>query len=133
MIGANELIALDTDVVGVHGHYADFSRSFLAGPAAPIATQRAPYRLAHDQVHHNIGVIRPGMSFGDDANAAWDIPDKDHANRYYLSAHGCGMTGEYPYLYHHGDLPQAGHDGEIVPAWCSASKASSARTAGRRG
>ena len=115
MIGANELIALDTDVVGVHGYYADFSRTFHAGPAAPIATQRAPYRLAHDQVHHNIGVIRPGMSFGDDANAAWDIPDKDHANRYYLSAHGCGMTGEYPYLYHHGDFPQAGHDGEIVP------------------
>ena len=38
-----------------------------------------------------------------------------HANRYYLSAHGCGMTGEYPYLYHHGDFPDAGYDGEIVP------------------
>jgi Xaa-Pro aminopeptidase len=25
------------------------------------------------------------------------------------------MTGEYPYLYHQGDFPEAGYDGEIVP------------------
>ena len=25
------------------------------------------------------------------------------------------MTGEYPYLYHAGDFPDAGYDGEIVP------------------
>ena len=24
---------------------------------------------------------------------------------------GQGMTGEYPYLYHHGDFPDAGYDG----------------------
>ncbi|MDX1422851.1 MAG: M24 family metallopeptidase, partial [Kiloniellales bacterium] len=35
------------------------------------------------------------------------------ANRYYLSAHGCGMTGEYPYLYHRADFPDAGYDGTI--------------------
>jgi Xaa-Pro aminopeptidase len=25
------------------------------------------------------------------------------------------MTGEYPYLYHRSDFPDAGYDGEIVP------------------
>ncbi|MCB1331577.1 MAG: aminopeptidase P family protein [Maritimibacter sp.] len=115
VIGPNELIALDTDVVGVHGYYADFSRTFHAGPGAPSAAQRELYRTAHEQVLHNAGIIRPGMSFRDYSDAAWDIPDRFHANRYYLSAHGCGMTGEYPYLYHHGDFPEAGYDGEIVP------------------
>ena len=115
VIGVNELIALDTDVVGVHGYYADFSRTFHAGPGKPTATQRELYRTAHEQVQHNIGIIRPGMSFRDYSEAAWDIPEKYHAHRYYLSAHGCGMTGEYPYLYHHGDFPAAGYDGEIVP------------------
>jgi len=115
VIGPNELIALDTDVVGVHGYYADFSRTFHAGPGKPTPVQRELYKLAHEQVHHNIGIIRPGLSFRDYAERAWDIPEKYHANRYYLSAHGCGMTGEYPYLYHHGDFPNAGYDGEIVP------------------
>lgn len=55
------------------------------------------------------------MTFREYADQAWDIPDKYYANRYYLSAHGCGMTGEYPYLYHRGDFQDAGYDGVIEP------------------
>ena len=114
-IGENELIALDTDVVGCHGYYSDFSRTFHAGPGRPSDAQKDLYRTAHEQVHHNMGVLKPGMSFRDYAEKAWDIPERYHANRYYLSAHGCGMTGEYPYLYHHGDFADAGYDGTIEP------------------
>ena len=32
-----------------------------------------------------------------------------------ISAHGVGMTGEYPYLYHRADFPDAGYDGVIEP------------------
>lgn len=115
VIGPNEIIALDTDVVGCYGYYSDFSRSFHSGPDKPSEGQKTLYRVAHEQVQHNIGILRPGMSFRDYAREAWDIPDEYYANRYYLSAHGCGMTGEYPYLYHEGDFPAAGYDGEIVP------------------
>jgi Xaa-Pro aminopeptidase len=55
------------------------------------------------------------MSFKEYSEKAWDIPDEFYDNRYYLSAHGCGMTGEYPYLYHHGDYDEAGYDGIILP------------------
>ena len=115
VIGSNELIALDTDVVGCHGYYADFSRTFHSGPGKPSKEQRTLYKTAYEQLHHNMSILHPGMSFRDYAEAAWDIPDRYHANRYYLSAHGCGMTGEYPYLYHRGDFPDAGYDGEILP------------------
>ncbi|WP_343115665.1 Xaa-Pro peptidase family protein [Ostreiculturibacter nitratireducens] len=115
VIGENELIALDTDVVGCHGYYADFSRTFHSGPGKPSDKQRELYRVAHEQVHYNMGILRPGMTFRDYADEAWNIPDRYYANRYYLSAHGCGMTGEYPYLYHHGDFPDAGYDGVIEP------------------
>ena len=112
-IGKNELIALDTDVVGCHGYYSDFSRTFHSGPDAPSQQQRTLYKVAMEQVHHNMDIIKAGMSFRDYAVQAWDIPEKYYANRYYLSAHGCGMTGEYPYLYHSGDFPDAGYDGII--------------------
>lgn len=114
-IGENELIALDTDVVGCHGYYSDFSRTFHSGPNKPTDTQRELYKVAYEQVHHNMDILKPGMSFRDYADRAWNIPEKYYANRYYLSAHGCGMTGEYPYLYHHGDFPDAGYDGTIEP------------------
>jgi Xaa-Pro aminopeptidase len=108
VIGANELIALDTHVVGCHGYYADFSRTFHSGPGKPTDAQCELYKVAHEQVHHNIDILRPGMSFRDYSESAWDVPDKYHAHRYYLSAHGCGMTGEYPYLYHRADFADAG-------------------------
>ena len=114
VIGENELIALDTDVVGCHGYYSDFSRTFHSGPGKPTDSQRELYKVAHEQVLSNMGILHAGMSFRDYAERAWDIPQKYYENRYYLSAHGCGMTGEYPYLYHKGDFPDAGYDGEIV-------------------
>lgn len=112
-IGENELIALDTDVVGCHGYYADFSRTFHSGPDTPSPAQRELYKTAYEQVHFNMDILKPGMSFRDYAERAWDIPEKYFTNRYYLSAHGVGMTGEYPYLYHRTDFPEAGYDGVI--------------------
>lgn len=114
-IAPNELVALDTDVVGCFGYYADFSRTFHAGPGAPTPHQRDLYRAAFEQVSHNLAILRPGMSFRDYAREAWPIPDRYFDNRYYVSAHGVGMTGEYPYLYHQADFAQAGYDGEIEP------------------
>jgi len=115
VIGADELVALDTDVVGCHGYYCDFSRTFHCGPNRPSDAQRTLYRVAMEQIAHNIDVIRPGLGFRDYAERAWPIPERYLANRYYLSAHGCGMTGEYPYLYHAMDFAEAGYDGVIEP------------------
>ena len=115
VIEADELICLDTDIVGCHGYYADFSRTFHVGPSKPTAAQRTIYQLAHEQVYHNMSIIKPGMSFADYGRQAWNIPERYHRNRYYLSAHGVGMTGEYPYLYHWSDYADAGYEGEIEP------------------
>lgn len=115
VIGRNELVALDTDVVGCFGYYADFSRTFHSGPGEPTARQRDMYRVAYEQVHHNMEIIRPGVTFKEYSNKAWDIPKRYEAHRYYLSAHGVGMTGEYPYLYHRRDYAASGYDGILQP------------------
>lgn len=115
MIEPNELIAFDTDVVGCHGYYSDFSRTFHVGPDEPTAVQRDLYSVAHEQVHHNIDIIGPGVTFREYSERAWDIPERYEAHRYYLSAHGNGMTGEYPYLYHRRDFAASGYDGVIEP------------------
>jgi Xaa-Pro aminopeptidase len=110
---ANELVALDTDVVGCHGYYCDFSRTFHTGPDEPTRHQRELYRVAHEQIHHNMELLRPGVTFREYSDRAWRIPERFVANRYFVSAHGCGMTGEYPYLYHSMDFAVSGYDGVI--------------------
>ena len=114
-LAEDELVALDTDVVGCHGYYCDFSRTFHTGPGAPSRAQRELYQVAHEQVHHNMELLRAGTSFRDYSRQAWKTPARFVANRYFVSAHGCGMTGEYPYLYHAMDFDESGYDGVIEP------------------
>lgn len=111
-IEAGELISLDTDVVGAHGYYCDFSRSFVCGGGAS-PEQKELYRLAYDQIHHNMSLIRPGVSFAELSERGWRIPDEYFPNRYYLLAHGIGMTGEYPYILYWHDHQRGGYDGVV--------------------
>ncbi|KAF5570871.1 peptidase yqhT [Fusarium phyllophilum] len=117
VIQKNDLVALDTGVVGCHGHYSDsdFSRTFRAGPEPPTEEQKELYRTALAQVNHSMSMLRSGLTFGEYADLAWDIPEQYWAIQYFVSAHGCGLTGECPYLYHRGDFPDAGYDGVIEP------------------
>jgi Xaa-Pro dipeptidase len=113
-IGAGDLVALDTDVVGRFGYYADFSRTFFCGRGKPTDTQRQLFRLAFEQVQTNLELIRPGMTFRELAAKAWPIPEAYVGNRYFVLAHGVGMTGEYPYILHAQDFA-SGYDGVIEP------------------
>ncbi|KAJ4265499.1 hypothetical protein NW762_004788 [Fusarium torreyae] len=101
VIQKNKLVALDTDVVGCHGYYSDFSPTFHSGPNPPTEDQKELYRTAHEQVHHNMSILKPGLTFREYADQARDIPKH--------------LMGEYPYLYYRGDFPDAGYDGVIEP------------------
>ncbi len=113
-IEGGELVALDTDVVGPFGYYADFSRTFFAGAGKPSAKQKTLYALAREQIFKNIDILRPGMSFQEIGERAWKIPEEFAARRYFVLAHGVGMTGEYPYILHSADF-SGGCDGVLQP------------------
>ena len=116
VIRTGELVAHDTDVVGPHGYYADFSRTFLCGDGRPTSEQRTLYRLAHEQIDHNLALIRAGRTFREITEAAWEIPAPYYARRYYLMIHGIGATGEYPYIVYEADYDSGkDYDGVVEP------------------
>ncbi|RTR02950.1 M24 family metallopeptidase [Halomonas nitroreducens] len=114
-IQAGELVALDTDVVGRYGYYADFSRTLLCGWEEPTRAQKDLYRMAYDQIQTNMANLKPGVSFKEYAERAWEIPPAYKARRYFALAHGVGMNGEYPYIVHREDIDDKGYDGIISP------------------
>ncbi|MDR5859913.1 aminopeptidase P family protein [Halomonas eurihalina] len=114
-IQRGELVALDTDVVGRHGYYADFSRTFLCGDDEASPAQRDLYKLAYEQIRTNMENLKPGVSFKEYAERAWRIPPSYRARRYFALAHGVGMNGEYPYIVHREDIDDKGYDGVIAP------------------
>ena len=113
MIRAGELVAFDTDLVGPNGFLADISRTFFCPPGRPTDEQRRLYGLAHAQVHHDMALLRPGLSFREYADKAWKLPDEFLANRYACLLHGAGLVDEWPKIPHPLDWNAVGYDGQL--------------------
>jgi len=108
-----ELVALDTDVIGCFGYYADFSRTFFCGPGRPSGYQKTLYALAYEQIQHNAGILKPGMAYREVAERAWSIPEPFVERRYTSVLHGVGMHGETPYIAHLRDFGKFGGVGVL--------------------
>ncbi|MEO8302904.1 MAG: Xaa-Pro peptidase family protein [Betaproteobacteria bacterium] len=112
-IAAGELLAIDTDMIGPYGYFADMSRTFLCGEGRPTAEQKTLYGLAHEQVATNTALLRPGVGFREFMEASWAMPDRYIAHRYMSLVHGAGLCGEYPYIPYPTDFERKGYDGLI--------------------
>lgn len=115
VIGRDELVGLDTDMVGPYGYWADLSRTFHTGPSRPTDEQRRLYRLAYEQVQTNMALLKPGMGFREFAEKSWQIPDSCLANRYSCILHGVGVADEYPVIACKEDFAATGYDGVFEP------------------
>ena len=108
IVRAGELVAFDTDMVGPFGYCADVSRTLLCPPGKATAAQRELYGVAVEQLEHNMALLKPGLSFREYAEKAWEIPEKYRKNRYGVIAHGVGMCDEYPGIGHLQDWAERG-------------------------
>jgi Xaa-Pro dipeptidase len=112
-IEAGELVALDSDLIGPHGFFADMSRTFLCGDQRPLGQQRDLYGLAYEQIHTNLELLRPGNTFREISEKSWAMPARFTKHRYMSLVHGAGLCGEYPYIPYPQDFALKGYDGEI--------------------
>ena len=98
-----EMISFDTDMIGPYGYCADLSRSWTCGFTAMNATQQRIYDTALAQIHHNLELVKPGLTFAEFNAKSWRIPDAHVPYRYSLAAHGVGMADEWPVVPLHVD------------------------------
>ena len=112
-INAGDLVALDSDMIGPDGYFADMSRTFICGDERGTNQQRLIYSLALEQIQHNMALLAPGKSFRSIVENSWKIPERYKKNRYMSIIHGAGLCGEYPYLPYHQDFDAKGYDGVI--------------------
>lgn len=113
VIAPGDIVAVDTDMIGPHGYFADMSRTFLCGSGRPTSEQKRSYQLAFEQIHHNIELLKPGTSFCEFVEKSWPMPEEFVANRYMSLVHGAGLCGEYPYIPYPQDFAAKGYDGLI--------------------
>ena len=112
-IEAGDLVGFDTDLIGPYGYCADISRTWLCGEGRASAAQRDLYRLAREQIAHNLDLIRPGLGLRELSEKSLQLPERYRANRYSVIAHGVGLTDEYPAVYYPEDAQASGYDGVL--------------------
>ena len=109
------MISFDTDMIGPYGYCADLSRSWTCGYTKMTDTQRRLYDTALKQVHHNLDLVRPGVSFDEFNDKSWRIPEAHVPFRYSLAVHGVGMADEWPVVPLHVDWDAGSMSGRFEP------------------
>ena len=111
VIRPGDLVSFDTDMIGPMGYCADVSRTYFCGPGRATSKQRELYGLAMEQIHFNMELVKPGISFAEFSQKAWPIPEAYAANRYSCVLHGIGLCDEWPKVTHLQDLEKSGYEG----------------------
>lgn len=93
---AGDLVGFDTDMIGPFGYCADISRTLFCGPGQPNARQKQLYRLAYEEIQHNLTLVRPGITFNEFQSRAFVQDESFHENAYTCVVHAVGMADEYP-------------------------------------
>ncbi len=102
-----EMISLDTDMIGPYGYCADLSRAWTCGHTRMTDQQRRLYGTALEQIHHNLDLIKAGVSFREFNEKSWRIPERHQPYRYTLAVHGVGLADEWPIVPLHLDFAGA--------------------------
>ncbi len=97
-VESGDLVAFDTDMIGPMGYFADISRTFFCGPGTPSPRQKYLYRMAMQEIEHNLELIRPGIKFSELQKSAFAVPEEFQEGAYPCFVHGVGMCDEYPHL-----------------------------------
>ena len=115
LVMPGNLVAIDTDMAGPLGYFADISRTYLCGDVQPNEEQMDAYKRAYDYIYSTIPYFVPGASFAEVAEKAPTIPPEYNLNRYPLMAHGAGMSDEWPAIYFKDPRPDepSNYSGEI--------------------
>jgi Xaa-Pro aminopeptidase len=111
VLEAGDLVAFDTDMVGVAGYLADISRAFVCPGRRPTAEQERLYELAQEQVLTNVALLQPGMTYTEFGETCWPVPDEFVANRYMMMIHGAGLVDEAPVVAYAADVAAWGYEG----------------------
>lgn len=95
-----DLLMIDTDMIGPWGYNTDISRTWRCPPGSPpTAAQKELYSLAYEQVHHNMGLLKAGVTFREVSQKCWRIPEKYSDLEVCVVLHGEGLRNEYPNVY----------------------------------
>ena len=100
IMNSGEIMAFDTDLIGLFGICCDMSRTWLVGDGDPTDEQRELYQVAAEHIETNTEMLAPGVPLRDLTFNGHVLPEKYQANKYCVKMHGVGLCDEFPSIYY---------------------------------
>jgi Xaa-Pro aminopeptidase len=110
VIQNNEIVAFDTDLIGVYGLCTDISRTWFIGDGEPTAEMKRLFRVAHDHIMENMALLAPGVPFRELVFGGHQLPQEFVAGQYSCRMHGVGLCDEWPSIKYPQDYQEGAFD-----------------------
>lgn len=118
IIQEGDIVALDTDLIGVYGYCVDMSRTWVAGEVDGTQQQKELFKVAYDHIMENRQLLKPGLSFKELTFGGNQLDQKYRPNQYGVKYHGVGLCDEYPAIYYPEAWDSNGYDGVLEAGMC---------------
>ena len=110
IIQPNEIVAFDTDLIGVYGMCTDISRTWFIGDGEPTAEMKRLFRVAHDHIMQNMDLLAPGVPFKDLVFGGHQLDEEFVPGQYSCRMHGVGLCDEWPSIRYPQDYEEGTFD-----------------------
>jgi Xaa-Pro aminopeptidase len=98
VIGEDEILAFDTDLIGSYGFCVDISRTWWIGEGRPRQEMVAAFRHGLDHIASHKERLRPGVTIRELAQGGHQLDDRYWRQKYSCKMHGVGLCDEWPFV-----------------------------------
>ena len=111
----NEILAFDTDMIGVYGMCCDISRTWFLGDGKPTPEMIDDYRMGVEHIQTNTALVAPGVHLRELTFNGHQLPDSYVGGRYSCRFHGVGLCDEWPLVAYPQDFVEGAFDYVLKP------------------
>ena len=115
IIGNNEIVAFDTDLIGAYGICIDISRTWWIGDQRPGNAMISAMGHARDHIRDNMAMLKPGVSIRELVHGGHQLERQYGRQKYSCKMHGVGLCDEWPFVPYPDAWAEGAFDAVLEP------------------
>ncbi|MEM7471022.1 MAG: dimethylsulfonioproprionate lyase DddP [Pseudomonadota bacterium] len=111
----NEIVGLDTDLVGAYGMCCDISRTWWIGDQKPRPDMIEAMKHSVEHIQTNMEMLKPGVTIPELTANTHKLHDKYQQQKYGCLMHGVGLCDEWPLVAYPDKAVEGAFDYALQP------------------